>query len=415
MSRLAPTPDVRAPVASIYSGDALDTYRHWPAPTTIVSDGAYGVGGFPGDPRTPDDLANWYRPHVEAWSRAAHPATTLWFWNTEIGWAIVHPVLVAHGWDYVQAIIWDKGISHIAGNVNGDTIRQFPVATEICVFYRRRLELPSLGGLKIAKEWLRYEWQRTGLPLYKANDACGVKNAATRKYLTQDWLWYWPPPEMMARLVAFANKHGRPEGRPYFPVDGTNPFSAEEWATLRDKWTHQHGLTNVWSHPPLNGEERYRGNGERSAPRVHSPGKQSALHLNQKPLEFMRRIVTASTQVGDVLWEPFGGLCSAVVAAVELNRDAYAAECVEAFYDLAVQRVAAAKELVDKAVDNAPERESRRQPAHAVAEPPGRDKDLDRDLMMEPTRAERGERTSTVRATGYRRQRDYGLSATASG
>lgn len=34
-----------------------------------------------------------------------------------------------------------------------------------------------------------HEWQRAGLPLYKANEACGVKNAATRKYLTQDWLW----------------------------------------------------------------------------------------------------------------------------------------------------------------------------------------------------------------------------------
>src|SRR5207244_3139816 len=141
--------------------------------------------------------------------------------------------------------------------------------------------------------------------------ACDVKNAATRKYLTQDWLWYWPPPDMMARLVAFANWHGRPEGRPYFSIDGINPVTAEEWATLRDKWTHQHGLTNVWSHPPLNGDERYRGNGKRSAPRVHNPGKQSAVHLNQKPLEFMRRIVTASTQPGDVLWEPFGGLCTA--------------------------------------------------------------------------------------------------------
>ena len=55
----------------------------------------------------------------------------------------------------------------------------------------------------------------------------------------------------------------------------------------------------------------------RSAPRVHRPGPNAATHLNQKPLEFMRRIVTASTVTGDVVWEPFGGLCSAVVAAVE--------------------------------------------------------------------------------------------------
>ena len=39
-------------------GDALDGYTSWPTPATIISDGAYGVGGFPGDPRTPDGLAD---------------------------------------------------------------------------------------------------------------------------------------------------------------------------------------------------------------------------------------------------------------------------------------------------------------------------------------------------------------------
>jgi site-specific DNA-methyltransferase (adenine-specific) len=306
----------------------------------IVSDGAYGVGGFPGDPRTSDDLGGWYREHIEAWSKAASPATTLWFWNTELGWASVHPLLVEHGWEYVQVIVWDKGIAHIAGNVNGDTIRRFPVVTEVCVFYRRRLEFPTADqGPLLAKRWLRYEWQRAGLPLAMANDVCGVRNAATRKYLTQDWLWYFPPPEAMARLVAYANETGRPDGRPYFSIDGCRPVTAEEWGRLRNTWTHQHGLTNVWTHPPLNGFERYRGNGRRSAPRVYNPGKNATLHLNQKPLEFMRRIVTACTQPGDVLWEPFGGLCSAAVAAVELGRDAYAAEVVSDFRDRAVTRL----------------------------------------------------------------------------
>jgi hypothetical protein len=32
----------------------------------------------------------------------------------------------------------------------------------------------------------------------------------------------------------------------------------------------------------------------RAAPRVYNPGSLSAAHLNQKPLEFMRRILNAS-------------------------------------------------------------------------------------------------------------------------
>ena len=331
-------------VQHLHDSDVAEMYTQWPQPAVIVSDGAYGVGGFPGDPRTPDDLRGWYREHIVAWSKAAHPSTTLWFWNTEVGWATVHPLLVEHGWEYVQSIVWDKGLAHIAGNVNGDTIRRFPVVTEVCVFYRRRLEFPTADkGPLVAKRWLRYEWQRTGLPLAKANEACGVRNAATRKYLTQDWLWYFPPPEAMAQLVTYANENGRAAGRPYFSLDGRRPVTADEWARLRDIWTHQHGLTNVWSHPPLNGIERYRADGRRSAPRVYNPGKNATLHLNQKPLEFMRRIVTACTQPGDVLWEPFGGLCSAAVAAVELGRDAYAAEVVGDFRDMAAIRLLEAR------------------------------------------------------------------------
>ena len=80
--------------------DALTRYELWPAPTVIISDGAYGVAGFPGDPPTPAGLAEWYEPHVRAWLARALPETTLWFWNTEIGWATVHPILARHGWEY---------------------------------------------------------------------------------------------------------------------------------------------------------------------------------------------------------------------------------------------------------------------------------------------------------------------------
>ncbi|MDE0268637.1 MAG: DNA methyltransferase [Acidimicrobiaceae bacterium] len=340
----SPKEDTRGSMWSVFRGDALDAYSHWPTPSVIISDGAYGVGGFPGDPRTTNDLADWYEPHVESWSRHAQAASTLWFWNTELGWATVHPVLIRHGWEYVQTIVWDKGVAHIAGNVNSDTIRQFPVVTEVCVFYRRRLEFNTPSGAMSAKQWLRYEWQRTGLPLNRANAACGVANAATRKYLTQDWLWYLPPPEMMQRLVAYANEHGRPDGRPYYSLDGTVPATLSDWAQLRGTWSHSHGITNVWSVPPLNGGERYKGNGVRSAPRVHRPGRNAAVHLNQKPLEFMRRIISAATVPGDMVWEPFGGLCSALVAAVELGRDGYAAELVEHFADLAVERLKAVSE-----------------------------------------------------------------------
>jgi site-specific DNA-methyltransferase (adenine-specific) len=147
---------------------------------------------------------------------------------------------------------------------------------------------------------------------------------------------------MMARLVACANERGRPAGRPYYSLDGECPVSGREWARLRHAWTHQHGVTNVWAHPPLTGVERFRSDGRRSAPRVYRPGPQASLHLNQKPLAFMERILAAATLEGDVVWEPFGGLCSAAVAAVASGRRACCAEIDAAFAAIAAERLAEA-------------------------------------------------------------------------
>lgn len=332
---------------TLFRGNVLRAYDEWEAPTTIISDGAYGVRGFHGDTTGVDDLVDWYLPHVAAWDKAATPATTLWFWNTEIGWATVHPLLVAHGWEYVQTVTWDKGISHVAGNVNGKTIRRMPVVSEVSVLYERRLLIDTADGAMPVKKWLRYEWQRAGLALNRANEACGVKNAATRKYLTQDWLWYFPPGSAVEKLAEYAHKHGKQDGRPYFSVDGVKPVTAEEWDAMRYKWNHTHGLTNVWQRPPLHDSERLRGNMKRSAPRVHNPSLASASHLNQKPLEFMQRQVAAVTEPGDVVWEPFGGLASASVAAVSMGRRAYVAELHEHFQDIAEERLQGAVDDVD--------------------------------------------------------------------
>lgn len=323
----------------LHKGNVLDAYDRWPAPATIVSDGAYGVRGFHGDTTGPDGLVKWYEPHIEAWSKAAHPATTAWFWNTEVGWATVHPIFVANGWDYVQTVTWDKGVAHIAGNVNGRTIRRFPVVTEVCILYQRRLELGGPDGPMPVQQWLRHEWQRSGLALYKANEACGVKNAATRKYLTQDWLWYWPPGLMLERLAAYANEHGTASGWPYFSLDGTMPVTAKAWDVLRYRWNHAHGLTNVWSRPPLHDSERLKGTMRRAAPRVYKPTGASAAHLNQKPLEFMERMIYAVTESDDVVWEPFGGLASASVAAVALGRKPCVAELDDHFARMAEERL----------------------------------------------------------------------------
>ncbi|HET7542709.1 MAG TPA: DNA methyltransferase [Polyangiaceae bacterium] len=339
------------PAAAVYSehsvslrhADARACYAHWPTPTAIVSDGAYGVLGFEGDTSDHLDLPHWYEPHVAAWSKAANAATTLWFWNSEIGWAAAHPVLEKYGFRYVNSNTWNKGVGHIAGNVNTQKIRRFPVVTEVCVQYVFEARVAG----KPLKQWLLSEWKRTGLPLRRANEACGVNNAATRKYFDQGHLWYFPPAEVMQKLSDFANRLGDPRGRPYFSLDGVKAVSKSSWTSMRAKFACPHGVTNVWDRSPIRGEERVKTDSGR------------AVHLNQKPLDLMTRIIESSTEVGDVVWEPFGGLFSASLAARRLERRAYAAEIDATYYQYGVERFRSRPQPGPERSDSGPSRRTR--------------------------------------------------------
>lgn len=312
-------------LTSINFGDSLNFYDDWATPTCIVSDGAYGVLGFEGDTSDHTGMPEWYEPHVAAWSRAATAQTVLWFWNSEIGWAAVHPILEKYGWRYVNANIWDKGLGHIAGNVNTKKIRRFPVVSEVCVQYVFEARIDG----KPLKKWLLDEWKRTGLPVREANKACGVADAATRKYLDQGHLWYWMPADTFQMMVDYANLHGRPEGRPYFSENGIHPMTGADWAKTRAPFICPHGVTNVWQRPALRGAERIKTDG--------ASGK--AVHLNQKPLDLMARIIDATRVDDGVVWEPFGGLFSASVAARRAGLRSFGAEIDPTYFHYGVERV----------------------------------------------------------------------------
>ena len=70
--------------------------------------------------------------------------------------------------------------------------------------------------------------------------------------------------------------------------------------------------------------------------------KFSSLHGSQKPLEFVDLTIRASTDEGDVVWEPFGGLCPGAVVSYRSRRRYHGAEIIPEFYAAAAERLAAA-------------------------------------------------------------------------
>ena len=67
--------------------------------------------------------------------------------------------------------------------------------------------------------------------------------------------------------------------------------------------------------------------------------KYKSLHGSQKPLELIETTILATTDAGDAVWEPFGGLCPAAICAYQLGRASHSAEIVSEFYRAAVERL----------------------------------------------------------------------------
>ena len=323
------TPEQPGCLIEVHQADSLDVCPSWPTPQVIISDGAYGVAGEPGDTSSPRGLTDWYRPHIQAWAEHATAATTLWFWNTEVGWATVHPVLEAHGWKYVHSNTWNKGRAHLPGRSRSQENHRFPVVSEVCVQY---VFQPDVAGME-PRKWLLQEWTHRTPPETRQRGLRG-QGRGFRKYLDQTDLWYPPPPGTFQKLQEYANEHGSPDGRPYFAPDGRNPAGAQDWTRIaaHPRFECPFGITNVWDRPALRGSERRRESGSSMLPHglLDRTAVQSKLggatHPNQKPMDLTVMIIRASSQPGDIVWERFGGLFTACAAARDTRRQAHGAD-----------------------------------------------------------------------------------------
>ncbi|MDE3016692.1 MAG: site-specific DNA-methyltransferase, partial [Pseudomonadota bacterium] len=64
----------------------------------------------------------------------------------------------------------------------------------------------------------------------------------------------------------------------------------------------------------------------------------SGIHPTQKPVETVRRPIEYHTKPGDLIYEPFSGSGTAIIAAEMTGRRCYAMEMSPAFVDVAVKR-----------------------------------------------------------------------------
>jgi len=71
---------------------------------------------------------------------------------------------------------------------------------------------------------------------------------------------------------------------------------------------------------------------------IDQRGEQDGIHPTQKPVEIFERPISYHTRVGDIVYEPFSGSGSQIIAAERLGRRCFAMELEPTFVDVAVVR-----------------------------------------------------------------------------
>jgi len=74
-------------------------------------------------------------------------------------------------------------------------------------------------------------------------------------------------------------------------------------------------------------------------PRVAFGSKQRVKHPTQCPIALLRRIVLASSNLGDIVFDPFMGSGTTAVAAIRANRNFFGCDISEEYVNLALARI----------------------------------------------------------------------------
>ena len=122
--------------------------------------------------------------------------------------------------------------------------------------------------------------ERPGTSAWRMRPAAYL-NAATRKYLTADHLWYYPPVEAFVKLAEYANRFGKPEGRPYFSLDGKEAIRAGEWAKMRGSSAVRWGSRTSGGNRKSPAQERIQGPERHEVQVPQPPRKPEALAVHR--------------------------------------------------------------------------------------------------------------------------------------
>ena len=300
-------------VNNIYNAESIESMRKLSDESIdlVVADPPYWkVVGEKWDSqwRTENDYVNWSLQWIKEVARILRKGGSFYCFGYFRNLALLIPYFDDLGLELRQQIIVDKGMRSVSGRATRK-YKMFPNVTESILFIVK-------DNKKFVKSFLKERQKAIGLTAKQINEALGVKSNGGGMwsiYTGNNVCEQFPTKELWGRLSEILHFD-----LPYEKIAQT--FNA------------QMGFTDVWRDIDFYEEKRY--------------------HPTQKPIKLIKRLIYASSNKGDIVFDPFVGSGSTAVAAVQLERDFLGFEIEKKYYEIAVRRIDGLRSVLFNVADS---------------------------------------------------------------
>ena len=217
-------------------------------------------------------------------------------------------------------IVWNKGSGQ---GMLSDAHRMYPTSSERCIFFM----LGEQGFNNNADNYWD-GWEPIRAYLKEQRDLIGWDNAKCKEIAGHSpksgchWFdssqWSFVTEDVYTAWQSAAN--GRAFQRDYDELKRDYDELKRDFYATRAYFDNTHdSMTDVWSFPRVLGEDRHE-------------------HATPKPVAMMERAIKSSSPDAAIVYEPFSGSGTTLIACENLSRKARAVEISPAYVAVAIQR-----------------------------------------------------------------------------
>ncbi len=247
--------------------------------------------------RVEDDYLDWSKQWISEASRSLRKGGSFYLFGYFRMLSRLLPVLENCGLELRQQIILNKGMQAVSGRAT-KKYKMFPNVTESILFLTKDPK-PFIRG------FLKSRQQELGLSSKEINERLGVKSNGGGMwsiYTGKNICEQIPTEELWLKLQSI--------------LSFSLPYSA-----IKQTFNAQMGVTDVWD--DINFYEE----------------RKSRFHPTQKPLKLIDRLILASSDEDDLVFDPFMGSGTTAVSCLSLNRKFIGFEIDKEYYQKSLERI----------------------------------------------------------------------------